>query len=110
MYKTLWKEIMTEDLRRIEYRFLHWGLFVCHYALTPEEIKEFKSLESGKDYNLTWRNGDEQEGAIYEGECLVGSSTFLRFSWVNEIEKTYIKTNALVNPNSLNYITRTEMT
>jgi len=41
---------MTEDTRRIEYRFLHWGPFVCHYKLTPEEIEEYKSLESGKDY------------------------------------------------------------
>lgn len=48
MYKTLWKEIMTDN-RRIDYRFLHWGPFVCHYKLTPEEIEEFKSLESGDD-------------------------------------------------------------
>ena len=49
MYKTLWKEIMT-DLRRIEYRFLHWGPFVCHYTLLPEELKTLKSLDGGEDY------------------------------------------------------------
>ena len=50
MYKTLWKEIMTEDLRRIEYRFLHWGPFVCNYTLSPEEVESFKLLEGGDDY------------------------------------------------------------
>ena len=50
MYKTLWKEIMTEEIRKIKYRFLHWGPFVCHYKLTPQEIEEYKSLKSGKDY------------------------------------------------------------
>ena len=62
MYKTLWKEIMTEDLRRIEYRFLHWGPFVCHYNLTSKEIEEFKSLESREDYrdNLAGHLEDEK--------------------------------------------------
>ena len=41
---------MTEDLRRIEYKFLHWGPFVCNYTLTPDELKECKSLQSGEDY------------------------------------------------------------
>jgi len=50
MYKTLWKKIMTEDLRRIEYRFLHWGPFVCTYTLTPEEVAGFKLLQTGKEY------------------------------------------------------------
>ena len=50
MYKTLWKEIMTEELRRIEYRFLHWGPFVCNYTLLPEEVAAFKLLENGEDY------------------------------------------------------------
>ena len=36
MYKTLWNEVMTD--RRIEYRFLHWGPFVCNYTLLPEEV------------------------------------------------------------------------
>ncbi len=49
MYKTLWNEIMT-DVRRIEYRFLHWGPFVCNYTLLPEEVEAFKKLQSGKDY------------------------------------------------------------
>ena len=48
MYKTLWKEVMTD--RRIDYRFLHWGPFVCNYTLLPEEIEEFKKLKSGVDY------------------------------------------------------------
>ena len=48
MYKTLWKEIMTEDLRRIEYRFLHWGPFVCNYTLTRRS--EALKNESGEDY------------------------------------------------------------
>ena len=53
---------MTEDTRKIEYRFLHWGPFVCHYKITPEEIKEYKSLESGKDYrdNLAGHLEDEK--------------------------------------------------
>ena len=50
MYKTLWKEIMTEDTRKIEYRYLHWGPFVCNYTLLPEEIKAFKEIESGEDF------------------------------------------------------------
>tara|TARA_R100001129_G_scaffold98407_1_gene67002 strand:- start:23 stop:667 length:645 start_codon:yes stop_codon:yes gene_type:complete len=36
--------------RRIEYRFLHWGPFVCNYTLTKEEIEEFRQLKSGEDY------------------------------------------------------------
>jgi len=53
---------MTEDTRKIEYRFLHWGPFVCHYKITPEEIKEYKLLESGKDYrdNLAGHLEDEK--------------------------------------------------
>jgi len=48
--------------RRIEYTFFHWGPFVCLYKLTPEEIKKFKSLESGKDYrnNLAGHIQDEK--------------------------------------------------
>ena len=48
--------------RRIEYRFLHWGPFVCLYKLTPEEIKKFKSLKSGEDYrnNLAGHIQDEK--------------------------------------------------
>jgi hypothetical protein len=38
------------DIRRIEYNFLHWGPFVCHYKLLPEEIESFKSLKSNEDY------------------------------------------------------------
>mgnify|MGYP003123541151 FL=1 len=41
---------MTEDLRKIEYNFLHWGPFVCHYQLLQEEIDAFKDLENEDDY------------------------------------------------------------
>ena len=53
---------MTEDTRRIEYRFLHWGPFVCNYMLTPEEVIALKKLESGKDYrnNLAGHLDDEK--------------------------------------------------
>ena len=53
---------MTEDTRRIEYRFLHWGPFVCNYMLTPEEVIELKKLESGEDYrnNLAGHLDDEK--------------------------------------------------
>ena len=44
---------MTEDTRRIEYRFLHWGPFVCNYTLLPEEVEAFKLLQSGEDYTRT---------------------------------------------------------
>ena len=42
------EEIMTG--RKIEYKFLHWGPFVCNYTLLPKEIEDFKLLESGDDY------------------------------------------------------------
>ena len=72
MYKTLWKEIMfddnwrgmTEDLRRIEYRYLHWGPFVCNYTLLPEELEAFKSLESGGDYRNYLAGHLENEKAL----------------------------------------------
>ena len=38
------------DNRTIEYRFLHWGPFVCNYTLLPEELEAFKKIESGEDY------------------------------------------------------------
>jgi hypothetical protein len=46
MYKTLWKE----DMRRIEYNFLHWGPFVCHYKLLPHELDFLNELEEGDDF------------------------------------------------------------
>ncbi len=55
---------MTEDLRRIEYRFLHWGPFVCNYTLLPEEIEAFKKLESGKDYRDNLAGHLENEKAL----------------------------------------------
>ena len=41
---------MTEDTRRIEYRFLHWGPFVCHYKLLPHELDFLNELEEGDDF------------------------------------------------------------
>jgi len=38
------------DNRKIEYRFLHWGPFVCNYTLLPEEVEAFKKMESGEDH------------------------------------------------------------
>jgi len=64
MYKTLWNEIMTEDLRRIEYKFLHWGPFVCNYTLTAGELKEFRSLQSGEDYRDNLAGHLENEKAL----------------------------------------------
>ena len=46
MYKTLWKE----EMRKIEYNFLHWGPFVTYYQLSPEEIGSFKELSQGQDF------------------------------------------------------------
>ena len=40
----------TMTPRRIEYRFLHWGPFVCQYKLEDDEIKKLKALNEGKDY------------------------------------------------------------
>tara|TARA_Y100001963_G_C6582206_1_gene353982 strand:- start:46 stop:690 length:645 start_codon:yes stop_codon:yes gene_type:complete len=50
MYKTLWKEVMT-DQRRIEYRFLHWGPFVTQYELSSKEIADLNKIEEGEEYN-----------------------------------------------------------
>ena len=54
---------MTEDTRRIEYRFLHWGPFVCNYTLQPQEVKAFKELQDGQDYrnNLAGHLENEKE-------------------------------------------------
>ena len=62
MYKTLWNEIMTD--RRIEFRFLHWGPFVCNYTLLPEEVTAFKALESGEDYRNNLAGHLENEKAL----------------------------------------------
>jgi len=40
---------MADD-RRIEYRFLHWGPFVCTYSLSNKEITKLKKLKSKEDY------------------------------------------------------------
>ena len=62
MYKTLWKEVMTD--RRIEYRFLHWGPFVCNYTLLPEEVGALRQLESGIDYRDHLAGHLENEKAL----------------------------------------------
>jgi len=50
MYKTLWKEVMT-DQRRIEYRFLHWGPFVTQYELSSKEVADLNKIEEGQEFN-----------------------------------------------------------
>jgi hypothetical protein len=62
MYKTLWKEVMTD--RRIEYRFLHWGPFVCNYTLLPEEVAKLKQLEGKEDYRNHLAGHLENEKAL----------------------------------------------
>ena len=52
------------DTRRIEYRFLHWGPFVCNYTLLPEEVEAFKELESGEDYRNNLAGHLENEKAL----------------------------------------------
>jgi len=39
-----------KDQRRIEYRFLHWGPFVCSYSLSTKEVTKLKKLKSKEDY------------------------------------------------------------
>ena len=73
MYKTLWKEIMTEDLRRIEYRFLHWGPFVCNYTLLHEEVEALKLLESGEDYRDNLSGHLENEKALNYQKAMLNS-------------------------------------
>ena len=46
MYKTLWKERMRE----IKYNFLHWGPWVCHFRLLPEELEAFNKLQDGVNF------------------------------------------------------------
>lgn len=50
--------------RRIEFRFLHWGPFVCNYTLLPEEVTAFKALESGEDYRNNLAGHLENEKAL----------------------------------------------
>ena len=50
--------------RTIEYRFLHWGPFVCNYTLLPEEIAKLKQLEDGKDYRDHLAGHLENEKAL----------------------------------------------
>jgi len=61
---------MTEDTRRIEYRYLHWGPFVCNYTLLPEEVKAFKSLQSGEDYRNNLAGHLENEKALDKDKVL----------------------------------------
>ncbi len=37
-------------MREIKYNFLHWGPFVTHYKLLPEELQAFDKLEEGEDF------------------------------------------------------------
>ena len=39
------------DKRIIEYRFLHWGPFVCSYSLSEKEVTKLKKLKSKEDHN-----------------------------------------------------------
>ena len=39
------------DQRRIEYRFLHWGPFVTHYKMLPEELDILNKIEEGQEFN-----------------------------------------------------------
>jgi len=55
---------MTEDLRRIEYNFLHWGPFVTHYKLLPEELQVFKSLKEEEDYRTNLAGHLEEEKGL----------------------------------------------
>ena len=61
---------MTEDLRRIEYRLLHWGPFVCQYQLTSEELKKFKLLESKEDYRDNLAGHLENEKGLDKHEVV----------------------------------------
>jgi len=55
---------MTENTRRIEYRYLHWGPFVCNYTLTNQEVEAFRSLDTGEDYNKQLAGHIENEKAL----------------------------------------------
>ena len=37
-------------MRRIEYKFLHWGPFVTHYNMLPEELKSLSALQDGQGF------------------------------------------------------------
>ena len=41
---------MEGSMREIKYNFLHWGPFVTHYKLLPEELKSLNDLEEGQDF------------------------------------------------------------
>tara|TARA_R100001460_G_scaffold12341_1_gene28435 strand:- start:629 stop:1249 length:621 start_codon:yes stop_codon:yes gene_type:complete len=55
---------VSEELRRIEYNFYHWGPFVCHYKLLPKEIEEFKSLKNKKDFRYSLAGHLENEKTL----------------------------------------------
>tara|TARA_Y100001937_G_scaffold117473_1_gene170774 strand:- start:2790 stop:3464 length:675 start_codon:yes stop_codon:yes gene_type:complete len=100
MYKTLWKEVMTEELRRIEYRFLHWGPFVCHYTLTPEEVESFRKLQSGKDYRDHLAGHLENEKALDKKEVYK-----LLFPYLNSYAQGYQQYRAAPLCNGFEMIT-----
>ena len=64
-------------MRRIEYRYLHWGPFVCHYKLTSEEVERLKSLESGKDYRDNLAGHLENENLLNKDEVFKIISSYL---------------------------------
>ena len=37
-------------MREIQYNFLHWGPWLCHYKLLPEELEAFNKLEEGENF------------------------------------------------------------
>ena len=108
MYKTLWNEIMTAA-RRIEYKFLHWGPFVCNYTLTKEEVEAFKLLHTNEDYrkelaghlqNEKGLNTDEVFKLLFpylnsyvqgfheqRGEVLTKGKLELETAWINRQKK-----------------------
>ena len=38
-------------MKRIEYNFLHWGPFTCHYKLDKDEIDSLRKLKEKDDWN-----------------------------------------------------------
>ena len=69
---------------------MHWGPFVCHYKLTPEEIKEFKSLESGEDFKK------ELAGHLDDEKSLDKNKVFkLLIPYLNSYNQAYFSYRAV---------------
>ena len=58
------------DTRKIEYRFLHWGPFICNYTLTNDEISALKQLKGGKDYRNNLAGHLDNEKALDKHEVV----------------------------------------